>query len=125
MSRLIDLPWMRLSHSESGKAGHRGVLTMLDLTCLGLIDQARSNSRVARSSGRSSTPSSLFRIIQGKSDSSTLFFFLIAASESTDDALDPDPKDDWEGSRDALGELGASLPLILPLLYALEILRSC
>ena len=125
LSRLIDLPWMRLSHSESGKAGHHGVLMMLNLTCLELIDHAQSNLRVTRSSGWSSTPSSLFRTTQGKSDSLTFFFFLIAASESIDDALNPDPVDDWEGSCDALGELGASLSLILPLLNAPEILRSC
>ena len=62
---------------------------------------------------------------QGKLDLSTFFFFLIATSESIEEALDPDPADNQEGSCDTLEELGAFPSLILPLLNALEILRLC
>ena len=100
---------------------------MLDLTCLGLADQARSNSSVARNSGHNSTPSNWFRITQGRSDSSTFFFFLLAAPDSMDEARDSGLAEEQEESRDNLGELGASSSLdpILPLLNAREILKSC
>ena len=38
---------------------------------------------------------------QGKLDLSTFFFFLITASELIEEALNPDPADNWEGSCDA------------------------
>ena len=118
---------MRLSHSESGKAGHHRVLTMLDLTCLGLVDQAWSSSSIACNTGCNSTPSNWFQITQGRSDSSTFFFFLLTAPESMDEARDSGLAEEQEELCDNLGELGAfsSLDPILPLLNTQEILRSC
>ena len=70
LSRLTDFPWTRLSHSESGKAGHPGVLMILTLTRFGFAD-------LAWSSGHNFDPISLFWMIQGRLDSSTFFYFLI------------------------------------------------
>ena len=118
---------MRLSHSESGKAGHLSVLTILDLTCLGLTNQAQRKSRVAHNSGRSSTPSSLLWMTQGRSDSLTFFFVVIAASELIEEDLDSALADNQEESHDDLGKIGVpSCPgSILPLFKALATLRSC
>ena len=100
---------------------------MLDLTCLGLVDQAWSNLSIAHNSGHNSTLSNWFRITQGRLDSLTFFFFLLAAPESMDEACDSGLVEEQEESHDNLGELGAfsSLDPILSLLNAWEILRSC
>ena len=118
---------MRLSHSESGKAGHLSVLMILALTCLGLTNQARSKSRVAHNSGQSSTLSILLWMTQGRSDSLTFFFFVITASESIEEDLDSALADDQEESHDDLGEIGVP-PCpgsVLSLFKAPTILRSC
>src|ERR1700727_2708779 len=91
LSRLMGLSWTRLSHSESGKAGHLGVLTMLALTCFRLTDPTWRRSSVARSLGRSSSPNNLFRITQGRSDSSAFFFFLATVRELEEEDLNLGP----------------------------------
>ena len=100
---------------------------MLDLTCLGLADQARSSLSIARNSGRNSTLSNSFQITQGRSDSLTFFFFLLAAPDLMDEARNSGFAEEQEESHDNLGELEAfsSLDPILPLLNAQEILTLC
>jgi hypothetical protein len=86
--------------------GHLSILKILALTCLGLTNQAWIKSRVACNSGHSSTLSSLLWLTQGRSYSSTFFFFMIAASESIEEDLDSALADDREESRDDLGKIG-------------------
>ena len=117
-------PWTRLSHSKSGKAGHRGVLMMLAFTCLGLADHAWGSLRVARNLGCNSGLKSLFRTIQGRLDSLTFFFLKAASQGSVEGYRDSWSSSDWDELPD--DDVSCStLLLLLPLFEALEVLDSC
>ena len=80
---------------------------------------------MVRNSGRNSDPKSLFRTIQGRSDSPIFFFLEGVSIDSIDDECDFRSSPDWDELLAATELSRAARSLPLPLLDAEVVENSC